>query len=57
MTEPDVGSAHTVPRRVIPEGGQISEYGTECPHGVVFGVSHAREAVEYVRVGIGFGTE
>jgi hypothetical protein len=53
----DVGSADNLPRRVIPELGQVSEYGTECPHGLVAGVSHAREAVEYVRVGVCFGTE
>src|SRR5690606_14061953 len=51
-----VASAYATPARVIPEGGQVSEYGTQCPHNRLrFDVSHAPRAGFHVAMG--WGTE
>ena len=51
----DVGSAYAAPLRVVPELGQVSEYGSECPQSIVAFVSQTPRAG--FQVAIGSGTE
>jgi hypothetical protein len=50
-----VGSANASPRRVVPEVGQVSEYGSECPQRETFVVSHTPRAG--FQDAMGWGTE
>jgi hypothetical protein len=50
-----VGSSYAVPLRVVPEVGQVAEYGSECPQRATVAVSHTPRAG--FQVATGFGTE
>src|SRR5690606_33894325 len=52
----DVASAYATPARVIPEGGQVSEYGTECPHSRLRSVVSQTPRAGF-HVAMGWGTE
>ncbi|CAB41069.1 hypothetical protein [Streptomyces coelicolor A3(2)] len=55
---PDVGGAKHEPLRVVPEVGQGSEYGTECPQSrLTCGVSQTPRAGFHVARGTGGGGE
>ena len=55
---PDVGGAKHEPLRVVPEVGQGSEYGTECPQSrLTWGVSQTPRAGFHVARGAGGGGE
>lgn len=55
---PDVGGAKHEPLRVVPEVGQGSEYGTECPQRrLTCGVSQTPQAGFHVARGTGGGGE
>lgn len=55
---PDVGGAKHEPLRVVPEVGQGSEYGTECPQSrLTCGVSQTPRAEFHVARGTGGGGE
>lgn len=55
---PDVGGTKHEPRRVVPEVGQGSEYGTECPQRrLTCGVSQTPRAGFHVARGTGGGGE
>ncbi len=55
---PDVGGTKHEPRRVVPEAGQGSEYGTECPQRrLTCGVSQTPRAGFHVARGTGGGGE
>jgi hypothetical protein len=51
----DVGSANATPARVIPEVGQVAEYGSECPQSALTFVSQTPRAG--FQVAIRLGTE
>jgi hypothetical protein len=50
-----VGSSYADPLRIIPQTGQVTEYGSECPQSATFSVSHTPRAG--FQVATGFGTE
>lgn len=55
---PDIGSAKHEPLRVVPEVGQGSEYGTECPQSrLTCDVSQTPRAGFHVARGTGGGGE
>src|SRR5690606_40669827 len=51
-----VASAYATPARVIPEGGQVPEYGTECPHSRLRSVVSQAPRAGF-HVAMGWGTE